>query len=105
MRVIACGPGYHGKYRDLYYSFDKKIINGLIRIGHSVIPFSDRQITRSMGGVKALGKIAVERQLMNLAYSYAPDAISSATGGSGPKQRAHRNQEAISELPRRQHRL
>jgi hypothetical protein len=75
MRVIACGPGYHGKYREFYYSFDKKIINGLIRAGHSVVPFSDRQITRSVGGMKAIGKLAVERQLLNLAYAYSPDVI------------------------------
>src|SRR5262245_44179816 len=75
MRVLACGPGYHGKYREFYYSFDKKIINGLIRAGHSVVPFSDRQITRAVGGVKAISKLAVEHQLLNLAYAYAPDVV------------------------------
>jgi hypothetical protein len=74
-RIIACGPGYQGKYQHFYYSFDKKIINGLVRAGHAVIPLSDREITRSVGGIRAIGRLAVERQLLSLARSFAPDVV------------------------------
>jgi hypothetical protein len=75
MRIIVCGPGYQGKYRDFFYSLDKKLINGLIRAGHSVIPLSDREITRTLGGMRALGRIAVERHILHVARSYEPELL------------------------------
>ena len=75
MRILSCSPGYNWKYQDFYYSFDKKIINGLIRAGHSVIPFSDRDFADRALGIRALGKGIANNKLLAIARSYRPELV------------------------------
>jgi hypothetical protein len=74
MKIVVCFPGYSNKYQDFYYSFDKKFINGFIRLGHSVIPFSDRDYA-SRFGVRSLGTPLANRKLLSICESYRPNAL------------------------------
>jgi hypothetical protein len=75
MRIITVSPGYNWKYRDFFYSFDKKIINGLIRSGHSVVPYSDRDVADSVFGMRTIGTPLANKRLLAMARSYTPDLI------------------------------
>jgi hypothetical protein len=74
MKIVTCSPGYRNKFQDFYYSFDKKFINGFIRLGHSVIPFSDRDYGSRLG-IRALGTLLANRKLLAICESYRPDLL------------------------------
>jgi hypothetical protein len=74
MKIVTCSPGSSNKYQDFYYSFDKKFINGFIRLGHSVIPFSDRDFA-SRFGIRPLGAAFANRKLLAICESYSPDLL------------------------------
>lgn len=75
MRIIICSPGYSDKFASFYYSFDKRFINGLIRLGHSVVHISDRDINRAAWDLPVLGTRLASRQLLNVAEGYRPELI------------------------------
>lgn len=54
-----------------------KITNGLIRLGHQVVPYSDRDICRMMGfgHMNFWGKRGVNRHLIKFCKAVKPDAI------------------------------
>ena len=59
-------------------SMQKKITNGLIRAGHNVITFSDRDLCRMLGftgSMNALGRKRVNRYLIDFAMQICPDII------------------------------
>jgi hypothetical protein len=74
MKIVICSPGYSNKYQDFYYSFDKKFISGFIRLGHSVIPFSDRDFA-SRFGIRPLGAPLANKKLLAICESYRPDLL------------------------------
>lgn len=74
MRIVICFPGYNNKFQDFYYSLDKKFINGFIRLGHSVLPFSDRDFS-SRFGIRPLGAPLANRKLLAICHSYMPDVL------------------------------
>jgi len=75
MRIIICSPGYSDKFASFYYSFDKRFINGLIRLGHSVVHISDRDINRAAWDLPVLGTRLASRQLLNVAAGYRPELV------------------------------
>lgn len=76
MKIIVCSPGYQGRFGAFYYSFDKKIINGLIRAGHHVAHFPDRDIADDVFfNFREVGAWVANRRLRQLALDFRPDAI------------------------------
>lgn len=75
MRIIVCSPGYNDKFTAFYYSFDKRFINGLIRLGHSVVHISDRDANRTAFDLPILGTYVASRQLFAVAEAYQPELI------------------------------
>lgn len=59
-------------------SMQKKITNGLIRAGHNVVSFSDRDLCRMMGitgSMNALGRKRINDYLLKFALQIRPDII------------------------------
>lgn len=59
-------------------SMQKKITNGLIRLGHNVITFSDRDLCRMLGltgSMNALGQKRINRLLIKFVLQIKPDII------------------------------
>src|SRR5690625_1859211 len=75
MRILVCSPGYSDKFASFYYSFDKRFINGLIRLGHSVVHISDRDANRAAWDLPKLGTWLASRQLLTVASAYRPELI------------------------------
>lgn len=76
MRIIVCSPGYKNKFAGFYYAFDKKILNGLIRAGHNVIHFRDREESRiAHTKVLAIGKTRANLSLIEIAEHFRPEMI------------------------------
>src|SRR5690625_422849 len=75
MRILVCSPGYSDKFASFYYSFDKRFINGLIRLGHSVVHISDRDANRAAWDLPKLGTWLASRQLLMVAAAYRPELI------------------------------
>lgn len=75
MRIIVCSPGYSDKFAGFYYSFDKRFINGLIRLGHSVVHISDRDANRAAWDLPLLGTRLASHQLLSVADAYQPDLL------------------------------
>lgn len=76
MRVLVCSPGYGLKFRRLFYGFDKVFLNGLVRSGHQVRHFADRDTADGfLFGWRWAGKGAVQRQLRRTAADFEPDIL------------------------------
>ena len=60
----------------LYFNTGRRINNGLIRLGHSVLEFSDRDIQKYYKNYKDLsGTKRLNSKLINTCYNFRPDMI------------------------------
>ena len=60
----------------LYFNTGRRINNGLIRLGHSVLEFSDRDIQKYYKNYKDLsGSKRLNSKLINTCYNFKPDMI------------------------------
>ncbi len=60
----------------LYFNTGRRINNGLIRLGHSVLEFSDRDIQKYYKNYKDLsGTKRLNTKLINTCYNFKPDMI------------------------------
>jgi len=60
----------------LFFNTGRRINNGLIRLGHSVLEFSDRDIVRHYKSFRDhTGSKALNRKLINTVYNYKPDLL------------------------------
>lgn len=68
------GPKANGNF---YYNSDSKIYNGLVRAGHAVLAFSDRDVARASNifGSRKLGIGATNAKLLKIADNFRPDML------------------------------
>ena len=60
----------------LFYNTGKRINNGLIRLGHSVLEFSDRDIVSYYRSLNDLdGSKKLNKKLLEIISNYIPDLI------------------------------
>jgi len=60
----------------LFFNTGRRINNGFIRLGHSVLEFSDRDIIKHYKSFSDhTGAKALNRKLINTAYNYKPDLL------------------------------
>ena len=60
----------------LFFNTGRRINNGFIRLGHSVLGFSDRDIIRYNKSIRDItGSISLNQKLKNTCYNYKPDLI------------------------------
>ena len=60
----------------LFFNTGRRINNGLIRLGHSVLEFSDRDIVKHYKSFKDhTGSKALNHKLINTVYNYKPDLL------------------------------
>ena len=60
----------------LYFNTGRRINNGLIRLGHSILEFSDRDIQKYYKNYKDLsGTKKLNSKLLNTCYNFRPDMI------------------------------
>ncbi|OUX53099.1 MAG: glycosyl transferase family 1 [Pelagibacteraceae bacterium TMED287] len=60
----------------LYFNTGRRINNGLIRLGHSILDFSDRDIQKYYKNYKDLsGSKKLNSKLVNTCYNFRPDMI------------------------------
>ena len=60
----------------LFFNTGRRINNGFIRLGHSVLEFSDRDIVRHYKNFgDHTGSKALNRKLINTVYNYKPDLL------------------------------
>jgi hypothetical protein len=77
LKILHVANRAEKKYGKLFYSFPYKINNGLVRNGHNVIWFSDRDISRALAPIKSqkLGKSACNKALIEFCRNFRPDII------------------------------
>ncbi|MEN2494325.1 MAG: hypothetical protein TECD_00216 [Hyphomicrobiaceae bacterium hypho_1] len=75
MKIITVGPGINNKYARFFYAMDRKIRNGLIRLGHDVTHVSDRDIASNALGPRLLGKRLANNKLLEVADAIHPDYL------------------------------
>jgi hypothetical protein len=91
MRVVIAGNFNEKKAGANFYATIRKLLNGFVRNGHAVIPFSDRDVAREQGrfGIGRAGEREVNRRLVELCRQFRPhflllvhaDKIANATIG------------------------
>ena len=60
----------------LFFNTGRRLNNGFIRLGHSVLEISDRDITKNYKGFSDLtGSKALNKKIINTAYNYKPDLL------------------------------
>ena len=60
----------------LFFNTGRRINNGFIRLGHSVLEFSDRDIVKHYKSLRDhTGSKALNRKLINTVYNYKPDLL------------------------------
>ena len=60
----------------LFFNTGRRLNNGFIRLGHSVLEFSDRDIIKHYKNIKDYsGAIALNKKLINTVYNYKPDLL------------------------------
>ena len=77
MRVLQVGHHQIRKYGNIRVSWTQKLFFGLIRNGHCVQPFSDRDVAAFEAplGIRELGKGASNKRLLQTANSFEPDVV------------------------------
>jgi|GEM_PF-3991510 len=75
MRVLFVGPGVSGKYTSFHYSTDKKLRNGITRLGHHCVAMSDRDAAQIAFGIRSLGRAYANHTLLRIAESLKPDLV------------------------------
>lgn len=60
----------------LFFNTGRRLNNGFIRLGHSVLEFSDRDIVRHYKSIKDYtGSKTLNKKLINTVYNYKPDLL------------------------------
>ena len=60
----------------LFFNTGRRLNNGFIRLGHSVLEFSDRDIIKHYKSLKDYtGSKALNQKLINTVYNYKPDLL------------------------------
>ena len=60
----------------LFFNTGRRLNNGFIRLGHSVLEFSDRDIVRHYKSIKDYsGSKTLNQKLINTVYNYKPDLL------------------------------
>ena len=76
MRILTVSPGNNGKYGGkFFYSFHRRLINGFVRAGHFVFPFSDRDTADYAFGLRPLGRAFANRRLLEVARDLQPNVL------------------------------
>jgi hypothetical protein len=76
MRILLVGPGINGKYGDrFYYSYSRRIANGLILNGHFVFHVSDRDIADYFLKLRKIGALYANRRIVQIAKSLQPQLL------------------------------
>ena len=76
MRILLVSPGNNRKYGGgFYYSFNRRLMNGFIRSGHFVYPFSDRDTADYALGLRPLGRRIANRRLLEIGRELQPDVL------------------------------
>lgn len=75
MRILVCSPGYSGKSGSFYFSSDKKLINGLIRCGHAVAHFRDRDEADAVFNIRQLGRYRARGSFLRLVDQFEPELV------------------------------
>lgn len=76
MKILLVGPGNNHKYGGgFYYSFNRRLINGFIRNGHFVYPYSDRDTADYALGLRQIGGGFANKRLIDIARDLQPDML------------------------------
>lgn len=77
LRILHIANRAEKHWGNKYYSFPYKINNGLVRNGHCVYWFSDRDVSRSLAIIpsRKLGVGACNRKLLEVCNNFRPDVI------------------------------
>lgn len=75
MEIVTVGPGISNRYARFFYASDRKIRNGLVRLGHNVTHISDRDVASSALGLRYLGRELANRKLIEVVEAIQPDLI------------------------------
>ncbi len=77
MRVLHCGNFGEQQLAEVFYSTDRKISNGLIRIGHDVYDFSYRYYAKmhTPAFLKFQRQNTAENALIEIVNNYAPNLL------------------------------
>lgn len=76
MKILLVGPGNNHKYGGgFYYSFNRRLINGFIRSGHFVYPYSDRDTADYALGFRQIGGGFANKRLIDIARELQPDML------------------------------
>ena len=60
----------------LFFNTGRRLNNGFVRLGHSVLEFSDRDIIKHYKGIKDItGAQTLNKKLVNTVYNYKPDLL------------------------------
>ena len=60
----------------LFFNTGRRLNNGFIRLGHSVLEFSDRDIVKHYKNIKDInGANTLNKKLINTVYNYKPDLL------------------------------
>jgi glycosyltransferase involved in cell wall biosynthesis len=60
----------------LFFNTGRRLNNGFVRLGHSVLEFSDRDIIKHYKGIKDYsGSKSLNKKLINTVYNYKPDLL------------------------------
>ena len=61
---------------DLFFNTGRRLNNGFIRLGHSVLEFSDRDIIKHYKNINDYsGAKTLNKKLINTVYNYKPDLL------------------------------
>ena len=77
MRIAIVGNFNERKAGANFYATVRKLMNGFIRNGHFVMPFSDRDVAREAGrlGIGRVGDGGANRRLVQLCRNFRPDLV------------------------------
>ena len=77
MRVVIVGNFNERKAGANFYATVRKLMNGFIRNGHFVMPFSDRDVAREVArlGVGRVGDAGANKRLLDLCRNFRPDLV------------------------------
>jgi hypothetical protein len=77
MKIIFVGNGNLKFAGARHFSYDARIFNGLVRNGHCVYFFSDRDEARQSSplGLKAIGRDRANRKLLKVVDNIRPEAL------------------------------
>lgn len=79
LRILHCGPFKLSRYCNWIVGIERKLSNGLTRLGHAVEPFAYREVARAESflglGHKRFGVGACNRKLIEACANFQPDLL------------------------------